>query len=79
MSSTEKIIAAQGLKCPLPLLKLKQALRDCNNGDLVRLLSSDSGTQSDVPKWIKMTSHTLVKHIVHEDGSSEFEVRVSHG
>lgn len=74
MSANELQVDAIGLKCPLPLLKLKQALRNCNDGQCVRLLSSDSGSESDVPKWINMTKHTLVKHKKREDGVTEFLV-----
>ena len=54
----------------------------CHNLDEdvdVLLLSSDSGSEQDVPKWINMTKHVLVKHKKYDNGVSEFLVRKQHG
>ena len=38
---------ASGLRCPLPLLKAKQALRELVPGDLLRVLATDAGSVRD--------------------------------
>lgn len=56
----EIIVDARGLRCPLPLLKLKQALSKAAHNDHIRLLATDSGSWRDVPAYLEMSSHQLI-------------------
>lgn len=55
----EHVIDATALKCPMPLLKLKQALHRAALGDRVVLLASDAGSARDVPAFIALTDHQI--------------------
>jgi TusA-related sulfurtransferase len=71
----DTVVDATGLKCPLPLLKLKQALRDCNIDHFVELLSSDEGSLRDVPKWIEMVGLELTTQTINDAGITSFIVK----
>jgi tRNA 2-thiouridine synthesizing protein A len=50
---------ACGMRCPLPLLKAKQALRDLANGQLLRVLSTDVGSVRDFRSYAELSGHEL--------------------
>jgi len=41
-------------------MELIRAIREAQVGDLLAVLSSDSGSRSDIPKWISKAGHRLV-------------------
>lgn len=49
-----------GLRCPLPLLKAKQALRDLEVGELLRVLATDAGSVRDFQSFATISGHELV-------------------
>jgi tRNA 2-thiouridine synthesizing protein A len=53
-------VDACGLRCPLPLLKAKQALRDLAPGDLLRVLATDGGSVRDFQAFAQISGHELV-------------------
>jgi tRNA 2-thiouridine synthesizing protein A len=67
-------IDARGMACPGPLMALIGAIRQGNVGDVFEVLSSDEGSQTDLPAWVAKASHELVE-VVPEDGYARFVVR----
>ena len=59
MSET-KVIDARDTFCPGPLMELITYMREANVGDTLELLSTDNGTASDVPEWVKKIGHEMV-------------------
>ncbi len=57
----------RGLDCPLPILRLKQALKGMESGQVVKMIATDPGSQSDVPAFSAQTGHRLLKAIVEAD------------
>jgi len=55
-------IDAQGLKCPLPVLRLRQALAPLQPGQVVRLLADDPMAAVDVPHFCAEGGHRLVRY-----------------
>lgn len=49
-----------GLRCPLPVLKLKKRIEPLPPGSLVRLITSDPTTLKDVPSYCTLVGHELV-------------------
>ncbi|MEO6698816.1 MAG: sulfurtransferase TusA family protein, partial [Paraperlucidibaca sp.] len=64
----------RGLRCPMPLLKLKQALHRIGAGTRLTVLTSDSGAQRDIPAFLRHTSHQLVSLEASADGSAQFVI-----
>ncbi|MBI3772579.1 MAG: sulfurtransferase TusA family protein [Gammaproteobacteria bacterium] len=51
---------ASGLACPLPILRLKQALSQMVSGERVRVVTTDPGSKLDFPSFAKQTGHHLL-------------------
>lgn len=69
-------VDARGLRCPLPVIRLAQALRDLPAGSPVRLLATDPATRIDVPAFCRMRGADLLQ-VDHLDDHSAYLVRVS--
>lgn len=54
------LVDARGLACPMPLVKLRQALMVLEPGDRVRLLATDPQARSDVDEFCFAGGHDLV-------------------
>jgi TusA-related sulfurtransferase len=67
-------IDARGMPCPGPLMSLIGAIRQGAVGDVIEVLSSDEGSRTDIPAWLKKSGHELVE-VVEGDGFARFVVR----
>jgi len=56
-----------GLKCPLPVLKTRKALRGLNPGDQIQVICTDPLSAIDVPNLIRETGDILEDQ--QQDGS----------
>lgn len=65
---------ARGLRCPLPLLKMRQALRHLPPGAQLLVLANDAGSAIDIPHWLATSSHQLLAQ-QDEAGELHFLVR----
>lgn len=57
---SEKLIDAKNTYCPGPLMELITYMKQAQVGDVLELLSTDSGTATDVPEWVNKIGHELV-------------------
>jgi len=57
---------ATGLRCPLPLLKAKQALSKLKSGQCLKVLATDSGSVRDFQAFADLSDHTLLLSETHE-------------
>jgi TusA-related sulfurtransferase len=55
-----RVIDARGSFCPGPLMELIAGLKLAQVGDELELWSSDRGSATDVPVWIRKVGHELV-------------------
>ena len=49
-----------GLLCPLPIVKTSEAIKNMRVGEVLAVLSDDTGILVDMPAWCRGTGHTLV-------------------
>jgi TusA-related sulfurtransferase len=70
------IVDARGLQCPMPVLKVAQAIDQIDTGQTLELVSTDRGSLSDIPAWAGDMGHTLKETF--EDGS-EFHYLIEKG
>ena len=49
----DKVVDARGMACPGPLLEAKKAITALSVGGIMEVLSSDEGTNNDIPMWTK--------------------------
>ena len=52
-----KQIDARGTACPGPLLEAKRGMASVPMGGIMEVLSSDEGTNQDLPLWAKKVGH----------------------
>jgi tRNA 2-thiouridine synthesizing protein A len=52
-----KTVDARGTACPGPLLEAKRAIAAVPVGGIMEVLSSDAGTNEDIPLWAKKVGH----------------------
>ncbi|MCK0538442.1 sulfurtransferase TusA family protein [Alcanivorax quisquiliarum] len=67
---------ATGLRCPLPLLKTRQALRQLAPGALLLVRATDIGARRDIPAYLRQSGHELVR-ASETDGELRFLIRVA--
>ena len=58
--SKKTTVDASGAFCPGPLMELIAALKLSDIGDEVEVLSTDSGSATDIPAWVEKVKHDLV-------------------
>jgi tRNA 2-thiouridine synthesizing protein A len=78
MGSTEAVsqVDARGLVCPMPTIRLGQAIRKVEIGQLVEMWTDDPGSKENMAAWCKNTGHELVDRSA-EDGTFKYVVRRS--
>lgn len=53
-------VDARGLVCPMPTIRLGQAIRKVEIGELVEVWTDDLGSKENMAAWCKNTGHELV-------------------
>ena len=72
-ATIQRRIDARGSFCPGPLMELIRGIRESQVGEVLAVLSSDSGSRVDIPKWIEKAGHRLIGVTAH-DGYDEIVV-----
>lgn len=54
-------VNACGLQCPGPVIKLYEAMKDANEGDVINITSTDPGFFADASAWCTRTHNTYLK------------------
>lgn len=57
----DQLLDAQGLNCPLPILKAKKALKDVPAGGTLEILATDPGSVADFQAFCRTTGNELVE------------------
>jgi tRNA 2-thiouridine synthesizing protein A len=73
-TQTDRFIDARGMPCPGPLMALIGAIREGEVGDAITVLSTDQGSTTDIPAWVRKARHELVE-VAPEDGYARFVVK----
>ena len=61
MSDTPKLsLDFKGLLCPMPVVKIAQAIKQVEIGETVEAIATDPGVMADIPAWARSTGHDLV-------------------
>jgi len=63
----DAVLDCQGLSCPMPVIKTKQALDALKPGQVLEIRATDRGTLADLRAWSKNTGHHYLGTI--EDGA----------
>ena len=75
MSDTPKFsLDFKGLLCPMPVVKLAQALKQVQVGELVEAVATDPGVMADIPAWARTSGNEVVS-LEKQDKVFKFIVR----
>lgn len=55
------LVDARGERCPLPVIRLAQAVKEHPDADQVVVLATDPAAAHDIPAWCRMRGHHLVE------------------
>jgi len=55
------VLDAKGLKCPLPVLRARRAMKDVPDGELLEVWATDPGAVKDFAHFCEATGHQLVE------------------
>ena len=58
--TSDQTLDCSGLACPMPILKTKKAIDALQLGQVLKVISTDPGSTSDMEAWTKKTGHVLV-------------------
>ena len=56
----DKKLDTSGLACPLPLLKMKQALAGMAVGEVIYVITTDRGALRDFRAFVEQSAHLLL-------------------
>jgi tRNA 2-thiouridine synthesizing protein A len=62
----DKTLDCIGLFCPMPVLKVREALKALVAGQTLEMLSDDPASEADMKSWATRTGHDLLA--VDKDG-----------
>ena len=68
------VLNAEGLNCPLPILKAKKALKDVAAGETLEIRATDPGSVADFAAFCNQTGHELLSSTTEGD-IYKFEIR----
>ena len=71
---TETVMNLRGLKCPLPVLRLRKRLTSLKSGDLIVAECTDPLTTIDIPNLLQQTGDNLEGQS-ETDGVLTFRIR----
>jgi tRNA 2-thiouridine synthesizing protein A len=50
----------EGMLCPIPIVKVSQAVKTLKVGDVLEATATDPGVLADIPAWTKSTGNELI-------------------
>jgi tRNA 2-thiouridine synthesizing protein A len=50
----------EGLLCPIPIVKVSQAIKSLPVGGVLKATASDPGVLADIPAWAKSTGNEVL-------------------
>jgi tRNA 2-thiouridine synthesizing protein A len=54
------VVDTKGLNCPLPVLRVKKAIRDVPEGGMLQVLATDPGSVNDFQAFCQSSGNELV-------------------
>jgi tRNA 2-thiouridine synthesizing protein A len=70
----DEVLDCSGLLCPMPLVKAKKTLGRMSVGSILKMISTDPLSVTDVEPWTEMTGQELVGW-TEEEGKFVFYIR----
>jgi TusA-related sulfurtransferase len=65
----------RGLRCPVPVIRLGNAIEDVEVGAVIRVVADDPAAGPDIAAWCRMRGQEYVGEAVAGDGTPAYDVR----
>ena len=73
----DESIDLYGLLCPLPIAETAKKIKKMSSGQVLEVIATDEGVESDFPSWCENTGHELLDIIKDEtDGTFKIYIKV---
>jgi tRNA 2-thiouridine synthesizing protein A len=66
-TQADLFLDSKNLLCPMPIIKLAQAIKKIGVGQTILTETTDPGSQYDIAAWARQTGHALIS--TEQDGS----------
>jgi tRNA 2-thiouridine synthesizing protein A len=60
--TADRTLDAQGLLCPMPVVKAAKEMKTLEPGQVLMILATDRGSLADFPAWAEDTGNDLLEH-----------------
>ncbi|HEX7125165.1 MAG TPA: sulfurtransferase TusA family protein [Thermodesulfobacteriota bacterium] len=70
----DRVVDARGSFCPGPMMELIRAMRESRVGDVLAVLSTDTGSKTDIKAWAAKARHEFLG-VFPEEGYDRIVVR----
>lgn len=67
---SETVLDLKGLLCPMPVVKIAQAIKNVAVGESIEAVATDPGVLADIPAWARSTGNELV--VIERKDNKEF-------
>ncbi len=57
---SDKILDTKGLRCPLPVLRARKAMKDMDRGQVIEIHATDPSSVQDFQAFCETTGHLLL-------------------
>ena len=58
--TVNKVLDLKGLLCPIPVVKISNAIKEIEVGEVITATATDPGVMMDIPAWCSTTGNELV-------------------
>jgi tRNA 2-thiouridine synthesizing protein A len=65
-TQANRILNLEGLLCPIPIVKISQAIKDIPINGIIEATATDPGVLVDIPAWTRTTGNEVIK--IERDG-----------
>lgn len=59
--TADHVLDCRGTLCPMPVIKLREALDSLEVGAVIRVLATDPASEVDMPAFARNTGHDLLQ------------------
>jgi tRNA 2-thiouridine synthesizing protein A len=58
---SDKTVDTSGHYCPVPIIETNRAMKMMSAGEILQVISTDTGSKMDIPAWCERTGNNLLK------------------
>ena len=73
-----RILDARNLLCPMPVIRVQDAMESLGPGEEIEVRCTDPGAMSDVPAWCRVHGHEVLE-VAGDAGADEIRIAIRAG